>query len=130
MANQLYQMLDGEQQEAALVRNPHMPAEDDVYFEGPEGKAAGDFQGILVGQLSSDQQEHMQAVLKKLIEPYRQSDQDEVVRCLDKHGGLQACHLAFYAEDDLGGDGVWDNWRLEGPAFVWHFRGAPTSTAG
>jgi hypothetical protein len=20
---------------------------------------------------------------------------------------------------------VWDNWRLEGPAFVWHFRGAP-----
>jgi hypothetical protein len=23
------------------------------------------------------------------------------------------------------GMGVWDNWRLEGPAFVWHFRGSP-----
>lgn len=121
MANKLYQMLDGEQQQAALVRKPGMPAEDDVYFEG----AKGEFQGIAVGQLSSDQQEHMQAVLKKLIEPYRQSDQDEVVACLDAHGGLQACHLAFYNEDDIGGDGVWDNWRLEGPAFVWHFRGAP-----
>ena len=20
---------------------------------------------------------------------------------------------------------MWDNWRLEGPAFVWYFRGAP-----
>jgi hypothetical protein len=24
-----------------------------------------------------------------------------------------------------GRDGVWDNWRLEDPAFVWHYRGAP-----
>ena len=125
VANKLYQMLDGEQQDAALVRNPKMPAEDDVYFEGTGEKAAKEFQGIPVAQLSSDQQEHMQKVLKKLIEPYRQSDQDEVVRCLDKFGGLEACHLAFYEEDDLGGDHVWDNWRLEGPAFVWHFRGAP-----
>lgn len=125
MANQLYEMLDGEQQQAALVRKGGMPGEDDVYFEGPEGKAAGEFQGIEVGQLSSDQQQHMQAVLKKLVEPYRQSDQDEVVACLDAHGGLANCHLAYFEEDDLGGDQVWDNWRLEGPAFVWHFRGAP-----
>ena len=27
--------------------------------------------------------------------------------------------------DDLGNDGVWDIWRLEGPSMVWHFRGAP-----
>lgn len=124
-ANKLYQMLDGEQQEAALVRNPKMPAEDDVYFEGTGEKAAKELQGIPIAQLASDQKEHMQKVLKKLIEPYRQSDQDEVVACLDKFGGLDACHLAFYEEDDLGKDRVWDNWRLEGPAFVWHFRGAP-----
>jgi hypothetical protein len=121
-ANKLYQMLDGEQQEAALVLNPNMPAEDDVYFEGD---AVKEFQGIPVGQLSSDQQEHMQVVLKKLIEPYRTDDQNEVLACLEKHGGLNACHLAFYQEGDLGNDKVWDNWRLEGPAFVWHFRGAP-----
>ena len=33
--------------------------------------------------------------------------------------------LAFYEEADLGHDKVWDNWRLEGPSFVWHFRGKP-----
>ena len=40
-------------------------------------------------------------------------------------GGLDDCHLAFYKEGDLGDDGVWDNWRLEGPSFVWYFRGKP-----
>ena len=26
---------------------------------------------------------------------------------------------------DLGDDRVWDSWRLEGPSFVWFFRGTP-----
>jgi len=58
-------------------------------------------------------------------EPFRQSDRDEVTRCLKTQGGLDACHLAFYKEGDLGSDGLWDNWRLEGPSFVWYFRGNP-----
>ena len=33
--------------------------------------------------------------------------------------------LTFYKEGDLGDDGEWDNWRLEGPSFVWYFRGTP-----
>jgi hypothetical protein len=64
-------------------------------------------------------------VLKKLIEPYRQSDRDEVVACLDKSGGLDACSLSFFQDEDIGDDKVWDIWRLEGPTFVWHYRGAP-----
>ena len=40
-------------------------------------------------------------------------------------GGLDALHMAFYESDDLGDDQEWDIWRLEGPTFVWHFRGAP-----
>ena len=67
----------------------------------------------------------MQKVLAKLLEPYRQSDQDEVRKCLKAQGGLDKCSLAFYRDRDIGNDGVWDNWRLEGPAFVWYFRGAP-----
>ena len=42
-----------------------------------------------------------------------------------KQGGLEACSLAFYKDGDLGDDGEWDNWRLEGPSFVWYFRGEP-----
>jgi hypothetical protein len=33
--------------------------------------------------------------------------------------------MAFYQERDLGDDREWDNWRIEGPAFVWYFRGFP-----
>ena len=47
------------------------------------------------------------------------------MRCLNEQGGLNRCAVAFYEQADIGADGVWDNWRLEGPSFVWHFRGKP-----
>jgi hypothetical protein len=78
-----------------------------------------------VTELSSDQKEHLQKVVQLLIEPYRQSDRDEAIACLKAQGGLDACSLAFFKEGDIGNDGVWDIWRLEGPSFVWHFRGSP-----
>ncbi|WP_166824297.1 DUF3500 domain-containing protein [Thalassoroseus pseudoceratinae] len=119
-ANKLYEMLeDGKQRKQALVKTS--PSEDDVHFEG----AKGDFDGIAIRDLSSDQKEHVQKVLKTLIEPYRNSDQTEVMKCLKAQGGLDECHIAFYESDDVGEDEVWDTWRLEGPSFVWHFRGDP-----
>ena len=118
-ANKLYQALDGKQQKLALVKDA--PNESDVPFRGREGK----FDGIPVAELSSDQKERVQEVLRKLIEPYRQTDRDEVVACLAAQGGIDECHLAFYQEGDIGKDKVWDIWRLEGPSFVWHYRGAP-----
>lgn len=119
-ANQLYQALDGKQQQLALVKTG-LPDEEKVGLQGAQGQ----FQGIPITELSSDQQGRVQEVLGKLVEPYRQTDRDEVIACLKAQGGLDACHLAFYKQDDLGDDGVWDNWRLEGPSFVWHYRGAP-----
>ena len=44
--------------------------------------------------------------------------------CLKAQGGLDDCRLAFYEEGHLR-PGEYDIWRLEGPAFVWHFRGVP-----
>ncbi len=116
-ANDLYKMLDGEQQQAALVRKG-LPNELAVGFDSPK-------QGIPVGQLTADQQAHLQQVLAKLLEPYRQVDRAEVEQCLKSQGGVAACHLAYYQEGDIGSDQVWDNWRLAGPAFTWHYRGAP-----
>jgi hypothetical protein len=118
-ANNVYKMLDGKQQKQALV--DRTPRESAVAFRGP----GGEFPGIPVSDLSGDQKQHMQDVLKKLVEPFRQGDRDEVTACLEKQGGLDGCSLAFYRQGDLGDDGMWDNWRLEGPAFVWYFRGAP-----
>lgn len=120
LANKVYQMLDGKQQKQALVMN--LPGESEVGFHGTDAKKRS---GIPVTELSSDQKDHLQKVLLSLIDPYRKEDQDEVKACLQKQGGLDKCHLTFYKEGDLGEDGEWDNWRLEGPAFVWYFRGFP-----
>ncbi|BBO32030.1 DUF3500 domain-containing protein [Lacipirellula parvula] len=118
-ANSLYQALDGKQQQLALVKR--LPGESQVAFRG----AKGQFDGIPVTEFSADQKARVQEVLRKLIEPFRQSDRDEALACLSAQGGLDACSLAFYQPGDIGNDKVWDNWRLEGPSFVWHFRGAP-----
>jgi hypothetical protein len=119
-ANKLYDMFSGKQRRQALVTKG-MPSEELVGFRGIKGE----FDGIRVTEFSPDQKEHLQSVLRLLLEPFRQSDQDEVIRCLKVQGGLDACRLAFYAEGDLGKDGIYDNWRLEGPSFVWYFRGKP-----
>jgi Protein of unknown function (DUF3500) len=118
-ANDLYKMLDGRQQKLALL--PKTPREQSVGFRGTSDK----IQGIPVTEMSPDQKQHLQSVLGTLVEMYRSSDRDEVMACLKTQGGLDACRLAFYSDNDLGNDKVWDNWRLEGPAFVWHYRGAP-----
>ncbi len=118
-ANNIYRMLNGRQRNMAL--EAAAPDESRIAFRGREGE----FDGIPVTELTRDQKEELQRVLRLLLEPYRQSDREEAVACLRRQGGLDRCHLAFYRRDDLGNDEVWDNWRLEGPAFVWHYRGAP-----
>jgi hypothetical protein len=118
-ANKVFAMLDGKQRAAALVAP--LPKENAVAFRGKGGEPAG----IPIADLSPDQRAEVESVLAILLEPYRTRDRDEVRGCLARQGGLEHCRLAFYKEGDIGNDGVWDNWRLEGPAFVWHFRGAP-----
>jgi len=118
-ANGVYSMLDGRQRKLAMVAKT--PPENAIAFRRG-GQAAS---GIPVSELSADQRAELERVLGVLLEPYRTVDRDEVRGCLTAQGGLDRCRLAFYQDDDLGDDGVWDNWRLEGPAFVWHFRGSP-----
>jgi hypothetical protein len=118
-ANRVYDMLDGKQRKLAEVGKT--PREQSVAFTGASGMRPG----IPLSEMSKDQIGEMQKVLAKLLEPYRQGDQDEARKCLETQGGLEKCSLAFYTDNDIGGDKVWDNWRLEGPSFVWYFRGAP-----
>ena len=117
-ANEVFAMLDGHQRAAALVQRA--PKENAIGFPGTTRRP-----GLSVADLSADQRAELDRVLTLLLEPFRGTDRAEVQRCLAAQGGLEACRMVFYRQGDLGGDGVWDNWRLEGPAFVWHFRGAP-----
>jgi hypothetical protein len=117
-ANRVFEMLDGAQRDRALVAR--RPREEEVGFRGE-----GPFPGIPIAELSPDQKEQVQRTLASLVEPYRAIDRAEVRECLDSQQGLERCSLAFYASHDIGDDGVWDDWRLEGPSFVWYFRGSP-----
>jgi len=118
-ANKVYQMLDSKQQEKALAKR--LPAESAVGFREKDARIPG----IPCAELSKDQMAGVEKVLLSLLAPYRKEDVEEVQACLKKQGGLEKCHLTFYEEGDLGDDKEWDNWRLEGPSFVWYFRGSP-----
>ena len=120
-ANGVYKMLDEKQRTRALVKKS--PREGAVGFHGKDG--AESIPGISIADLSGDQKAEMQKVLGLLVEPFRQSDREEALAALKAQGGLDACRLSFFADSDIGDDKVWDNWRLEGPSFVWYFRGDP-----
>lgn len=116
--NEVFKALDAKQAEKALL--PKAPPEAAVAIQGDGGK----FPGISLGELSGDQRGLVEQTLKVLLAPYRSEDADEALAILKATGGLEKLHLAFYQQGDLDNDKVWDIWRVEGPGFVWHFRGA------
>lgn len=118
-ANEVFQALDEKQREKALLEKA--PSEAAVLLQGENGR----FRGIAVGDLSSDQQELVKSVVKTILAPYRESDVKEAMKFLKEGGGLETLHMTFYKQGDLKGDQEWDIWRVEGPNFVSHFRGAP-----
>jgi hypothetical protein len=117
--NEVFQSLNEEQARKALVESA--PKETAVEIQGEGGR----FAGIKVGDLSTEQQQLVEKTLTVLLAPYRQSDIDEVRQILQESGGVQQLHMAFYRQEDLSNDKTWDIWRVEGPSFVWHYRGAP-----
>ena len=118
-ANEVFAALDGKQRAKALLAKA--PPENQVPVQGPQAA----FPGIAVGELTKDQQVLVEEVIKVILAPYRQEDVDEAVAILKADDGLAKLHAAFYQSGNLGNDQEWDIWRLEGPGFVWHFRGSP-----
>lgn len=119
-ANKVYTLFDEKQKAKALL--PKRPAESAVAFRGKDTVIPG----LPVKEMSSDQKTELNKVLLSLLAPYRKEDVDEVNECLKAQGGLDACRLMFYREASLEDkESPWDNWRLEGPSFVWYFRGHP-----
>ena len=119
LANKVFAALDGKQQEKALLEKS--PADDPKTIKiKKEGWA-----GLCVGELSKDQKGLVEETMKDLLAPYRESDVAEALAFIKEGGGLDKIHLAFYQDNDLGNDKVWDRWKLEGPTMSWYFRGSP-----
>jgi len=62
--------------------------------------------------------------MSDLLRPFRAVDAEESMRLVESQG-FEDLHLAYFKRQDLGGDGVWDVWQIEGPQMLWYFRGEP-----
>ena len=72
----------------------------------------------------ADQKTHVRKVMADVLAPFRKEDADEALKLVED-AGFDKLHLSFYQKEDIGNDGVWDVWQLEGPSMVWYFRGKP-----
>lgn len=123
LASQVFRALDGKQRERALVlEGSPDDAPSSVRLQGPSGQ----FTGIPVSELSGDQKELVEDVMRALLAPYRASDVEEVIAAIKANGGLDQLHITFYQDGDLPDkEGIWERWKIEGPALAWYFRGSP-----
>jgi len=118
--NEVFASLSGDQTAAAMGAS--FPDESQIHLQGD----GGTFSGIAVADLAPDQQQLVRSVLGTLLAPYRDEDAREAMAIIENGtGGIGALRFAFFKDEDLQNDGIWDNWRIEGPNAVIHFRGAP-----
>jgi hypothetical protein len=121
-ANEVFKALDGRQRKLALREDARPEQKDQtVRLQGKGGQ----FHGIPGTELSSDQQELVRRTLADVLAPFRKADADETLKLIEANGGIEALHMAFYKNMDIGDDGVWDVWQIEGPNTLWYFRGKP-----
>ena len=63
-------------------------------------------------------------VLGDLLAPFREADRKESLALLDQQG-WDKLQIAWYAQENLGDDQLYDVWQIEGPSMIWYFRGKP-----
>jgi hypothetical protein len=120
-ANEVFQALDGKQREVALCdASRDEDGNDTVKLTG---KTKG-LDGIPMTELTADQKGLVRGVIKDLLAPFRKEDAEESMKYIEA-AGFDHLHLAYYKNQDIGKDGVWDVWQIEGPSMVWFFRGEP-----
>jgi hypothetical protein len=119
-ANEVYAALDGKQRKLALLGDPRKEEKTATIALKNSGH-----DGIPVSDMSKDQKKLVEQVLADLLLPFRKKDVDEAMKLIKSNGGVDALHMAFYQNLDLGADKVWDVWQLESPKMVWYFRGHP-----
>jgi Protein of unknown function (DUF3500) len=120
-ANKIFRTLDDKQQAKALVAKAEADAPQTTSLKGDKLPA----KGLGVAELDGQQKKMVSELVEMMLRPFRASDAEEVRSCLDCNGGVDKLRLTYFKEGDLGNDGVWDIWKVEGPAFSWFFRGSP-----
>jgi hypothetical protein len=120
-ANKIFKTLEPAQRTQSLIERAERDAPAVIKLRGEHLPKTG----LDIAGLDGQQKAMVRDLLEMLLRPFRASDAAEVRECLDVNGGVDKLRMTFFKEGDLGNDGVWDIWKLEGPAFSWYFRGSP-----
>jgi Protein of unknown function (DUF3500) len=120
-ANKIFSTLDEKQRAQSLVVKAERDTPAVIQLKGTRLPQTG----LDISGLDGQQKAMVRDLLEMMLRPFRAPDAAEVRECLDLNGGVDKLRLTFYKEGDIGDDGVWDIWKMEGPAFAWYFHGSP-----
>jgi hypothetical protein len=117
----LFDALDEKQRKAGVIKGTPGEQAPSVRFRKP----GEPHPGVAVREMTRDQKELVERVMRALVSPFRQEDADEVMDIVKTNGGMEKIHFAFYEDKEVTDRQPWHFWRLEGPGFVWNFRVLP-----
>jgi hypothetical protein len=117
----IFDALSDAQRRQALITGTPGENYQSVTFR-PAGQA---MPGVAASDLTADQRALVERVMRDILAPFRREDVNEVMDIVQRNGGLQRIHLAFYRDRGSNSDTRWHFWRLEGPGFVWNYRILP-----
>lgn len=119
--NEFVQTLDEKQQQAGLrdgnPRSERAPAVIEKKRTSP---------GLKCASLSDDQKEALFSTMKKMLVMFREDDVVATLKEIRDRKLIDGLTVSWFnGKYDIGSDGVWDTWQIEGPEMVWYFRGQP-----
>ncbi|MCA9178302.1 MAG: DUF3500 domain-containing protein [Planctomycetales bacterium] len=119
--NEFVQSLDEQQQQRGLATvEPRAERSPDVV------KSREQAPGLAIADLQDDQRAKLLETIGKMLVMFRESDVAATLKAIRDHNVLEKLHVSWYGgKYDIGDDKVWDTWTMEGPTFVWYFRGQP-----
>lgn len=119
--NEFVQSLDGAQKTEGLVAvEPRSERPNSVI------KKSDSSPGLDCSSLSEDQKAKLLETMRRMMAMFRKDDVDATVSTIQEKRVIDRLHISWYGgKYDVGSDGVWDTWQIEGPDMVWYFRGQP-----
>jgi len=120
--NEFVRALDGKQQEHVLVGREQRVEKTNVVID----KRKTDLPGLRCADLSKDQQGKLLDTMRRMLACFRPDDVEATMKAVEERKLMDQLHVSCYGDRyDIGNDGVWDTWQIEGPEMVWYFRGVP-----
>ena len=120
-ANKIFRTLDDKQQAQALVAKAEADEPKTTQLKGNElPRPAWPSPGSTVSK-----RRWSASLSRRCSVRSARSTRRKCGHVSSSNGGVDKLRLTFFKEGDIGNDGVWDIWKLEGPAFSWFFRGSP-----